>query len=171
MKTYQAIIHEKEFSIKIDGPDSISIDGTELECSFTRLRDNIFLMSYHNCFYEVYIPKFGLNANGNDMVSIFINGQRYGVQLEDERRRLVKKFGFIKSKENTHSILHAPMPGLITKIFVHQDEEVKEGQRLILLEAMKMENELRAQRKGIVKSILIHERETVEKNAALIELA
>ena len=62
------------------------------------------------------------------------------------------------------------MPGLILEVNVEKGSQVKEGDFLLVLEAMKMENTITAPREGVVKSIQINKGETVEKNQLLIEM-
>ncbi|AEK72913.1 putative acetyl-CoA carboxylase biotin carboxyl carrier protein subunit [Thermococcus sp. 4557] len=67
-------------------------------------------------------------------------------------------------------VVTAPMPGKILRILVKEGEQVKTGQGLLVLEAMKMENEIPAPKDGVVKKILIKEGDTVDTGQALIEL-
>jgi len=68
------------------------------------------------------------------------------------------------------NVVSAPMPGKILRILVKEGEQVKTGQGLLVLEAMKMENEIPSPKDGIIKSILIKEGDTVDTGQALIEL-
>jgi len=67
--------------------------------------------------------------------------------------------------------LKAPMPGLIVKVEVEPGQQVKKGDGLVIIEAMKMENELKAAHPGTIKEIKIKAGQAVEKNQALIEFA
>ncbi|CAD5243539.1 acetyl-CoA carboxylase biotin carboxyl carrier protein subunit [Thermococcus camini] len=67
-------------------------------------------------------------------------------------------------------VVTAPMPGKILRILVKEGEQVKTGQGLVVLEAMKMENEIPAPKDGVVKKILVKEGDTVDTGQALIEL-
>ncbi|WP_457750853.1 biotin/lipoyl-containing protein, partial [Thermococcus sp.] len=67
-------------------------------------------------------------------------------------------------------VVTAPMPGKILRILVKEGDEVKTGQGLLVLEAMKMENEVSSPKDGIVKRILVTEGDTVDSGQALIEL-
>ncbi|ASJ06533.1 acetyl-CoA carboxylase biotin carboxyl carrier protein subunit [Thermococcus pacificus] len=67
-------------------------------------------------------------------------------------------------------VVTAPMPGKILRILVKEGEQVKTGQGLLILEAMKMENEIPAPKDGVVKKILVKEGDTVDTGQALIEL-
>ncbi len=90
--------------------------------------------------------------------------------LEDEKKRLVR--GVIKSDDRSQgpAEIKAPMPGLIIKNFVKENQHVKKGDGLVIIEAMKMENELRAKADGIVKKVLVKEGDSVDKGETLITI-
>ena len=67
-------------------------------------------------------------------------------------------------------VVTAPMPGKILRILVKEGEEVKTGQGLLTLEAMKMENEIPSPKDGVIKKILVKEGDTVDTGQALIEI-
>ncbi|NOY06129.1 MAG: acetyl-CoA carboxylase biotin carboxyl carrier protein subunit [Chlorobi bacterium] len=99
-----------------------------------------------------------------------MNGIPFDVNVKDERGLLLQRFGFAGSLNKQVGEIKAPMPGLITKVLVKPGDSVAAGQGVIVLEAMKMENELTAPTDGIVKAVHVTEREAVDKNAILIEL-
>ena len=66
--------------------------------------------------------------------------------------------------------IRAPIPGLVVKVMIDIDSQIEEGQPLIILEAMKMENEIRSPRSGVVKSVTVAAGQRVEQNVVLIVL-
>ena len=66
--------------------------------------------------------------------------------------------------------IHAPMPGIIIGLNVKEGDDVKEGETVLILEAMKMENSIKCPKDGVVKSVLVEKGLAVEKNKLLIEL-
>ncbi|MBO8139766.1 MAG: biotin/lipoyl-binding protein [Thermosipho sp. (in: Bacteria)] len=74
-----------------------------------------------------------------------------------------------ESKEGSKSIV-SPMSGIILKIFVSPGQKINAGDKLLVLEAMKMENEIKSDVSGVVKSILVKEGDSVETGQALVEL-
>jgi pyruvate carboxylase subunit B len=76
-----------------------------------------------------------------------------------------------KTTQLHSALVRSPMPGKITRIMVSQGELIEAGQGVVILEAMKMENEIKAPSAGIVKAIRIQEADAVEKNAILIEIS
>jgi glutaconyl-CoA/methylmalonyl-CoA decarboxylase subunit gamma len=96
-----------------------------------------------------------------------LNGQRTYVRVESERLRaaaLARK----GSASSGESVIRSPMPGRIIKVMVQVGDEVLAGTPLLVVEAMKMENELRAKANGRVAEILVAVGATVEANAKLV---
>lgn len=98
-----------------------------------------------------------------------VNGNRYEVKIENALDALISEMGLSLGNASVEDELHAPMPGIILEVNVSEGDEVKKGDFLCVLEAMKMENTLTAPRDGIVKSVNIAKGETVDKGKLLIE--
>ncbi len=90
------------------------------------------------------------------------------VRLKDKFDLLLEKLGMNGSSTVQIKVLKAPMPGLIFEIKVKEGDEVKKGDPILILEAMKMENLLKSPGEGVVKEIKIKKGESVEKNQVLI---
>ena len=98
-----------------------------------------------------------------------VNNKVISYQYADERDMLLQKLGIDKLAAQKNSVLKAPMPGLIRKIFVKQGDTVQKGDSLLTLEAMKMENILKASASGTVQSVEVIMMQVVEKNQLLIK--
>ncbi|MFO7719424.1 MAG: biotin/lipoyl-containing protein [Gillisia sp.] len=101
---------------------------------------------------------------------IKISGNLYQVNISNELDLLIEEMGLSLGQAVVVNDIKAPMPGLILEVLIKEGEAVKEGDYLLVLEAMKMENTLTAPRDGVVKSISVNKGETVEKNQLLIEM-
>ena len=101
---------------------------------------------------------------------LWLDGHVYDVEALDERARAIRDLSAATAGPAGPAPLLAPMPGLIVRISVAEGDVVQAGQGLIVMEAMKMENELRATGAGTVKRIAIAAGMAVEKGAVLIEL-
>lgn len=99
-----------------------------------------------------------------------INGTRYPVQLADGMDQLIKKMGFANQAAQKAKNIMAPMPGLVLEVNVEAGQTVSEGEALLILEAMKMENVLKAPADGIVKAIPAAQGSSVDKGQLLIEM-
>ena len=103
-------------------------------------------------------------------VSLRINGQLYKINIQEPIDLLLSNMGMdLRSMQKVEPV-RAPMPGMVLKILVTPGQQINKGDALVILEAMKMENILKAAAAATVKTIKVSERTAVEKGAILIEL-
>lgn len=103
-------------------------------------------------------------------LTLEVNGNKYDVNIEDEYDILVKKMGLSAFVVQKMTNVKAPMPGLVVEVLVEPGQVVEKGTQLLILEAMKMENVLKAEGEGVVKSIEIVKGAAVDKGQILIEM-
>ena len=115
--------------------------------------------------YEVAVER---RSNGERIV--YVNGLAVPVSIVDPRERLVQRRGNVSDGTGPRSIV-SPMPGRIVKVLVREGDVVAAQQGLVVVEAMKMENELRAPRAGQVSAVKVVEGMSVEAKAVLVTLA
>lgn len=106
----------------------------------------------------------------NKELVLKINGQRYTLAIKEDIDILLDKMGINLSAMQKAAPLKAPMPGMILKILVEPGQQVNKGDALLILEAMKMENVLKASGAATIKAIKVEEKTAVEKGAILIEM-
>ncbi len=102
--------------------------------------------------------------------TLWLDGFRYEVEALDERTRAIRELAGASAGPSGPAPLVAPMPGMIVRVAVQVGDVVQAGQGLVVMEAMKMENELRAVAAGTVKAVLAQPGVAVEKGAVLLEL-
>jgi biotin carboxyl carrier protein len=102
--------------------------------------------------------------------TLWLDGFRYEVEALDERARAIRELAGASAGPSGPAPLVAPMPGMIVRVAVQVGDVVQAGQGLVVMEAMKMENELRASAAGTVKAVLAQPGTAVEKGAILLEL-
>jgi pyruvate carboxylase subunit B len=107
---------------------------------------------------------------GRGRYALVVGGFRYEVEALDERTRAIRDLVAATAGPSGPAPLVAPMPGLIVRVTVSPGDVVQAGQGLVVMEAMKMENELRTQSGGVVKAVLVAPGAAVEKGARLVEL-
>ncbi len=99
-----------------------------------------------------------------------VNGRVYRVALENEFDRIVNELGLEVASSSKLRDVKAPMPGLVLEISVEVGQEINQGDKLLILEAMKMENVIKSDGEGIVKAIHINKGIAVDKGQMLIEM-
>jgi len=101
--------------------------------------------------------------------TIKVNGNIYSIKIEDQFDQLLKQLGLDNLASAKVLEIKAPMPGLVLKVIVEEGMEIKKGDNLLILEAMKMENILKSSTDGTVKKISVKQGDKVEKNQVLIQ--
>ena len=105
----------------------------------------------------------------NKTYTVVVNNNEYVVSIANHLDQLIKEMGFEVGKAKVVNAIKAPMPGLILEINVAVGQEVQEGDNLLILEAMKMENSFDSPRAGVIKSIAVEKGQAVDKGQLLIE--
>lgn len=104
----------------------------------------------------------------NKTVRLRIGAKTYTVALEDEQRHLMHALGLDKAMQTVAKDLKAPMPGLVLKVLVKPGDVVKKNDAVLILEAMKMENVIKAPGDAVVSAVHVQERVAVEKGQLLL---
>jgi pyruvate carboxylase subunit B len=102
--------------------------------------------------------------------TLWVDGYRFDLEALDERTSAIRELSRLSSAAAGPAPLVAPMPGLIVRISVKAGDKVNQGQGIVVMEAMKMENELRAIAAGTVKSVNVTPGTAVEKGTILVEM-
>ena len=127
-----------------------------------------FLLRKDNKVYEIFV--LGESEDGKE-IEIQINQHYFKVNIQSELDQLLNSLGFKSSDVKKVKELKSPMPGKIVALMVNEGDEVKPGQPLLVLEAMKMENTLQSISEGKVEKILVEKGTSVNKNDILIKFA
>lgn len=144
-----------------EGRYAITMDGHRSELDSFELAHGAVSMIVEGNSYAVEFDGHG------DEVTVFLRGQATRVDIVDERQMRLRQAGVGFGAEGKQTVC-APMPGKVVKIFVKEGEEVPEGHGLVVVEAMKMENELKSPRAGRITEVLVKEGQTVDNGAPLV---
>lgn len=104
------------------------------------------------------------------LYTLWVDGFRHEVEALDERARAIRELSGASAGPTGPAPLTAPMPGMIVRVNVEVGDAVQAGQGLVVMEAMKMENELRASATATIKAIHARPGTAVEKGALLLEM-
>jgi biotin carboxyl carrier protein len=107
---------------------------------------------------------------GRGKYTLWVDGYRFEAEALDERTRSIRDLSAATAAPTGPAPIIAPMPGLIVRVNVSVGDRVEAGQGLVVMEAMKMENELRAIAAGVVKSVEVSPGTAVEKGTLLVVL-
>ncbi|MCO6500361.1 MAG: biotin/lipoyl-binding protein [Vicingus serpentipes] len=130
-----------------------------------QIKDNSFSVIKDNKSYNVEL----LSVNKDEKrFFIKVNGLKYKLNIKDKYDELLHSLGMDNLISQKVGDLKAPMPGLVLDVSVLEGEEVKKGDTLLILEAMKMENVIKSPTDGVVKKISIKKGEAVEKNQLIL---
>lgn len=147
--------------------DIISVNGSQVAGDIQVLPNGLLSVIYNNKSYTAIVDKVDKK---NKELTLRIDGTAYQVSIKEKMDLLLEEMGMdLKSLQKAEPV-KAPMPGMILEILVKPGQEVVKGDGLIILEAMKMENVLKATADGKVKAINCKERAAVEKGVVLIEM-
>lgn len=162
---YQAKIKDRTLEV-INEDGNINIDGDGFTWDISETSDNKFHIIKDNQAYNAEI----LSINKDEkLVTLKLNGKKLEVKLKDKLDLLLEKLGMDNLAAAQVNDVKAPMPGLIFEISIKEGDEVKKGDPIMILEAMKMENVLKSPGDGIVKTIKVKKGDSVEKNQVLVE--
>ena len=101
--------------------------------------------------------------------TLWVDGFRFEGEALDERTRAIRDITADAVRSTGPASLVAPMPGLVVRVNVAPGDSVQAGQGIVVMEAMKMENELRAHAAGVVKNVMVEAGKAVEKGTLLVE--
>lgn len=107
-------------------------------------------------------------SKGTNLLALEVNGKLVEVDVQDHLAQMLEKLGIDNSVDEQINEVKAPMPGVILSILVEVGQEIKEGDPLLILEAMKMENMIKSPTDAIIDAISIEKGQSVEKNEKLI---
>ncbi len=157
---------DKTDEVKIHSDKNASLNEREFqyECKF--INENTMILRINN---ENYFLSVSENEESN-LLDINIESKIYKVSCRSELEMMIDKMSGNKTGSKIRKEIHSPMPGIIKSINVKEGERINKGDVIMVLEAMKMENEIKASRECVIKKLNVDVMSSVEKNELLIIL-
>lgn len=147
-----------------DKAGKLLVNGTENNADILQRGMNFHIINDLSS-YNAEVVQFDPETK---TAEIKVNGNIYAVTAKDQFDILLDKLGMSNLNSAKISEVKAPMPGLVLKVFVKEGDEVKKGDNLFILEAMKMENIIKSPGDVVVKSVKTKPGDKVEKGQVLI---
>lgn len=160
-------ILDQLFEVKPEA-NGFVVNGENLNPNIEKLHPKLWHLIHNHNSVKVFVNKIDQEKR---TVSLTVNGKPVEVSLSTREEKLLKSIGMDASMVKKIDSLRAPMPGLVHSIQVKEGAEVEEGEVLLILEAMKMENVIKSPTSGVVSRIHINEKDSVEKNEILLSFS
>ena len=166
----ELLINEKFKKINLieqkDNLYKIQVDDKIYEVDAIKTSENVYSIIHENISHNLEIHK--TDESGNNY-STNLRNIDYDIKVYDAQT----KYQLNRNKDDNEedsNIISTPMPGQIVKIFVKEGEELKKGDLVVVVEAMKMESEYKAHQDCVVKEILVKEGDNIDGNQPLVVL-
>jgi biotin carboxyl carrier protein len=162
---YITTIEGQEYLVEVIDEKHVSLNGQVFEIDFQSVQNQpVYSMLMDGISYEAYVSE----NDGN--WEVMLRGDLYTAQVEDEREKRLKAAAGAGVAASGEYHLKAPMPGLIVKVPVEEGQEVSKGDVLVILESMKMQNELRSPKDGRIARVRVKMGDSVEQKQTLLSV-
>jgi len=150
-----------------DGYYTMTLDGKTYHVDAQLMKSHIVSLLIDNHSYDVDVEKM-TNEPLDGRMGVRVRGRVCRFEMLDERRTKMKEAASSHLAVGGAALIESPMPGKVVKLLVKEGDEVTQGQGVVVVEAMKMENELKSPKEGVVTQIKCKEGATVEAGAPLV---
>src|SRR5690606_8231633 len=161
---YVVTLNGRTFEVAIDG-DSITVDGTPVAAELAEIAGT----PLRHLLADGHGLEFAARRLGSGRWALHLDGVSLDADVLDERTRALREVAAAVAPPAGPTPVRAPMPGLVVRVEVQPGQSIEAGQGVVIMEAMKMENELRAAAPGVVSRVLVQAGQAVEKGAVLVE--
>lgn len=163
---YTALINDKRYDIEIGANNTVVVNGEPHNVDFRSIDGaRLYSLLIDNASWETLVDR------NSDEYRVLIGGALHVVTVQDERTRKMAKAETAQAAYTGDVIIKAPMPGLVREVVVQVNDPVRAKQGIVILEAMKMQNELRTPKAGSVKEIRVKPGDKVDQGQALVVIS
>lgn len=164
MTKYITTINNKKFEIDIDKEGAVTVNGEKREIDLLPLSPSLYNLLMQNKSQDLVVDE----RDGE--YQVMLGGRLYTGEVLDERAQLLAATSTGAGASSGEISIKSPMPGLVVAIPVSEGQEVKGGQTVIILESMKMQNELKSPRDGVVARVNAQAGQSVEQGKLLVTI-
>jgi biotin carboxyl carrier protein len=162
-KIYHTSINETKYAVELS--EQSSVNGNIQDIDFSKIQKGSYQFNYNGRNINTDVVKIDYESK---QVVLRIEGKKYTIHIKEPVDIHLEKLGINTLQAKKINNLKAPMPGLVIKTLVNEGDQVKAGDPLLILEAMKMENIFKAVADATIKSVKVTEKQAVEKGQELI---
>jgi biotin carboxyl carrier protein len=162
---YISTINEVDYSIEIIDEHNISVNGRVFAVDFNSVSGQpVYSLLVDGQSVEAYVYP------GEEKWEVLLMGRQFQVMVEDERDKRLRAAAGSSVSETGEYHLRAPMPGMVVSILVEEGQAIEKGEVLLILESMKMQNELKSPRAGTIGRLRVKAGESVEQRQTLLSV-
>jgi pyruvate carboxylase subunit B len=161
---YFVTIGQRVLEVEL-GPEGILVDGENTSADLVEMDGT----DVYSLLLDKKSHRILASREGAEEWVLHLSGRHLRTEVVDERTRTIREMAATREGPKGPKALKAPMPGMVVKVEVQPGEDVLQGQGLVIVEAMKMENELKSEGDGRVSRILVEAGQAVEKDQVLVE--
>jgi biotin carboxyl carrier protein len=162
---YVTVVNGETFNIEINHEDSITVNGQTLAVDFVQIEGTLHSLLIDNYSYEAMVEE------RDGRWQVLLRGGFYTADVADERTQRIAARTMSLVPDSGEVSVMAPMPGLVVAVPVKEGQSVDVEDSVVILESMKMENELKAPRAGTIERVLVKAGDSVEMQQVLVVIA
>jgi biotin carboxyl carrier protein len=166
MNEFVVRINNTQREVKVVDDQFIKIDNVRYQYTVNELNDSQIVLKINSTFYETAL----LNKNENE-ITLLINNITFDVNIKTSlQEKAYQLLSQSRSNVINQTIVKSPMPGMVVKIIKKVGDKIGKGETIMILEAMKMENEIKSIHAGLLSEIFVLEGKPIEKNIPLFKI-
>jgi len=150
----------------ITGQDCMTLNGKDFSYDYKFLTDNVLILRMNDKNYYLTVNE----DDDEGFLEVNLNSKVYRIIPKSELDLIIEKLSVNKGESRDKKEILSPMPGIISKLNVTEGQKVNKGEVFLVLEAMKMENEIKAKKDCVIRKINVTEKKSVDKNELLLVL-
>ncbi len=163
---YVTTVGNEQFTIDINQAGEVTVDGEVINVDMQQTQDTTM--------YSTVIDgqSYDIRMNeGDEVYLVQLSGAIFEVAVEDERTRRLAGLKSSAAAMSGEVVIKAPMPGVVADVLVAPGQEIEQGEILIILESMKMQNEFKAPRAGTVHVVRVSPGDKVDQNGVMLTIS
>ena len=159
---YHVDLNSKEMSVKFVGTDQIIINDREYLYNLEEVNGNYYILRLGEKVFRIN----RVSGEKNNQL-LLIDGRYFETEVRTNLEQKARQVLSNVKQSNRNSLIKSPMPGMVLKLKKNAGDTVAQGESIMILEAMKMENDIKSPFSGTIKEIFVSEKSPVEKGAQL----